>query len=102
MAVCVRAPSSSRPFQVQIPEKQNEALLSATRPHIDSFNLFLEESLPLSVLDLGTRSVMVGERNVTFWIESANIDWPTVRGEPLYPAECRQRKVCTGWEASPG
>eukprot|EP00163_Fabomonas_tropica_P004327 TRINITY_DN13816_c0_g1_i1.p1 TRINITY_DN13816_c0_g1~~TRINITY_DN13816_c0_g1_i1.p1 ORF type:complete len:1143 (-),score=294.48 TRINITY_DN13816_c0_g1_i1:13-3441(-) len=82
-----------------IPDKQPQALKELVAPHVDSFNSFLEEDLPMAIDDLAPHRVtnVPGVGAVQFWIEDVNISYPTKNDDSLdsklYPYECRELRL---------
>jgi len=67
--------------------KQLEGLFA---PHIESFNVFLEELLPLAVNDLNRCEVKISETSkMTFWIDEVQLAYPSKEtpDDKLFPWE---------------
>ena len=98
-------------------DDQIQRLRSLTKPHVESFNYFLEVGLPRGIKDLepheldlidpkilqedGPGSIEWDEvSTVRFWMEDVKIAKPTKaasgRSNKVVPRECRERKIIYG------
>jgi DNA-directed RNA polymerase I subunit RPA2 len=96
-------------------------LRSLTKPHVDSFNYFLEIGLPRGIKDIeraeidlidaalireeGLKSVDFSEvSTVQFWVEDVRVAKPSKSGcgrsDELLPRECRERSIMYSGEIS--
>lgn len=76
-----------------VPKHHSKHMRLCTAPHVESFNMMINETLPLAVMDLLPQECIVNERRVTISVDGAQIGIPSVRQGFIYPAECRQRRV---------
>ncbi|XP_033639510.1 DNA-directed RNA polymerase I subunit RPA2-like [Asterias rubens] len=101
----------------RVHEKQHVPLQELTRPHIESFNYFLQEGLALSARQIPPVEFTLGQERVSLAIRDAIIGAPEVSHTNrhaatlrVFPSECRQRgttyrakiQASVSWASSSG
>jgi DNA-directed RNA polymerase beta subunit len=83
---------------IELPEEQNAALQNLVRPHIESFDYFLNEGLRLALAHIEPREFSDTNGNrIEYWLEEVQIGKP-LRGDKdylsanrfIYPVEVRE------------
>ncbi|KAJ8024605.1 DNA-directed RNA polymerase I subunit RPA2 [Holothuria leucospilota] len=100
------------------PSEQNKVLQDLVKPHVESFNYFLEDGLSLAVQNIPpVRFALPNGERITLSYKDASIGYPSVakgnvyaKEHKVYPAECRGRGCTYGaplnvhiqWSSSSG